>query len=54
VAIGKKHEALRVLQKVVESGRSMMFTLIKTDPLFDELHSDPQFVAILKTIKLAD
>jgi len=50
-ALGKKDEALASLEKGCED-RDVRLTLLKVDPRWDSLRSDPRFIAILKRIGL--
>ena len=50
-ALGKKDEALVSLEKGCED-RDVRLTLLKVDPRWDSLRSDPRFIAILKRIGL--
>jgi TolB-like protein/Flp pilus assembly protein TadD len=50
-ALGKKDEALASLEKGCKD-RDVRLTLLKVDPRWDSLRSDPRFIAILKRIGL--
>ena len=49
--LGEKDQALTALEKGCEE-RDVRVTLLKVDPRWDSLRSDPRFVAILKRIGL--
>jgi Flp pilus assembly protein TadD len=50
-AVGNKDAALSQLDRACEE-RDVRVTLLKVDPRWDSLRSDPRFVAILKRIGL--
>jgi adenylate cyclase len=51
--LGKKDEALTWLEKAfTDRDGSMM--LLKVDPVFDQLRSDPRFVSLLKRMGLSE
>jgi TolB-like protein/Flp pilus assembly protein TadD/class 3 adenylate cyclase len=50
-ALGQKDEALAALEKACDE-RDVRVTLLKVDPRWDGLRSNPRFVAILKRIDL--
>ncbi len=49
--LGQQSEALALLEKACEE-RDVRITLLKVDPRWDSLRSNPRFVAILKRIGL--
>lgn len=51
-ALGDKDEAVRLVEKANEQNEVWPFLRIKIDPIFDELHSDPRFISLLKRIGL--
>jgi hypothetical protein len=50
-ALGEEGEALALLEKGCEE-RDVRLTLLKVDPRWDSLRSNPRFAAILKRIGL--
>jgi TolB-like protein/class 3 adenylate cyclase/Tfp pilus assembly protein PilF len=53
IGLGKKDEALTWLEKAfTDRDGSMM--LLKVDPVFDQLRSDPRFVSLLKRMGLSE
>jgi tetratricopeptide (TPR) repeat protein len=51
ISLGKRDAALAQLQKAYEQ-REDQVGLLKIDPLFDSLHSDPRFQELLRRIRL--
>ncbi len=51
VALGKQREAISWLDRAIES-RSACFQVIPVDPLFESLHANPGFGALLRKMKL--
>jgi serine/threonine protein kinase len=51
VGLGKKERAFELLEKAYE-GRSAYISLLKVDPLFDNLHSDQRYISLLKKMGL--
>jgi hypothetical protein len=51
VGLGRKEQALRSLEKGY-ADHSMFMTLMKVDPEFDPLRSEPRFVALLRRMGL--
>jgi tetratricopeptide (TPR) repeat protein len=51
VALGDQREAISWLDRAVE-GRSACFPTIPVEPLFDGLHSNPDFAALLRKMKI--
>jgi serine/threonine protein kinase/Tfp pilus assembly protein PilF len=51
IGLGDKEQALASLQKAY-ADRSMLMTLIKVDPEFDSLRSDPRFKDLLRRVGL--
>jgi TolB-like protein/Tfp pilus assembly protein PilF len=53
MALGEKEEALRWLETAYAEHSAMMM-LVKVDPRFSELHSDPRFQDILRRMNVQD
>jgi tetratricopeptide (TPR) repeat protein len=51
VGLGDKDHAFEALDRAV-SERAMLIDVIKADPLFEPLHSDPRFAALLRRMNL--
>jgi tetratricopeptide (TPR) repeat protein len=51
VGLGEKDRALAWLQKALDDGSPGMM-LLKVEPVFDSLRSDPRFIALLKKMGL--
>lgn len=52
-AMGEKDEAFRWLTRAFDERNPNVITL-RTDPLFDDLRSDPRYLALLARLKLPD
>jgi hypothetical protein len=46
--LGDKDEALRILEKAVEERQFLV--MLKVDPPFENLHSDPRWQALLRRL----
>ena len=53
LTLGNKDEALSWLEKAFYERASLM-VLLKTDPRFDELRSEPRFQALIEGMKFPD
>jgi hypothetical protein len=51
--IGDKDHAITWLERGVEQ-RSMYIDELKVEPMFDQLHSDPRFTALLRKMNLSN
>ena len=52
VALGDMDEAFRILEKAVEE-RNSLLVYLKEDPTFDNLHSDPRWLGLLRRMNLS-
>ena len=50
-ALGNRDKAFEYLNKAIEV-RDARLTLLKVDPKWDDLRSDPRFAAVLQRMKL--
>jgi tetratricopeptide (TPR) repeat protein len=51
--LGNKDEAIRWLREAYDK-RDVYIVQLKVDPLFDGLRSDPRFIDLLRSLRLAD
>ncbi|MCI0423453.1 MAG: hypothetical protein L0312_30255 [Acidobacteria bacterium] len=52
-ALGDKDEAFRILEKAIEE-RNSLLVVLKEDPPFENLHSDPRWKVLLRRMNFPE